>query len=827
MKKYSSFSLFIFVLAFTLETLGQTTGTQTTSGQASGTSTSTSQSGGSISLPAGVSPAAASMVNTSSISEGTLESMGFSASEIESIMGALGQPTGTTAVTSFDQIGETQQQNIDAASSQQSVTLNQALTTQSNLDTQQEENVAATIFGQGIFRDATISLYERVPNARPNDSYILGNGDQLSVSVWGGVSSYNESFTISDEGYINPFGVGRIYLQGLTYGAAKQLLRQRFSSYINLSGSSFDVAIVYTKNIKVNIVGEVVTPGSYNIASINTLFNALVAAGGPNEIGSIRNIQVKRNNKVVKTLDVYQFLTNIGYTDDSYLQDNDYIIVPPIGRVVEVIGEVNRQFKYELIDGENLNEVIFYAGGLKPEAYKKTVTINRFVNNENLIIDINYDSLLQAGENFELLNGDRITFARIPETLENVVTILGAVYFPGSYQLSEGLRISDLINKSRGLKYDAFLEKGYLIRKDKDLNSVYIPFNVQEVMENSSSPFNFKLAKFDQVEIFSKEKFRQTYTVKIEGSVKTPGEFPYYESMKLKDLLYYSGGLNLEAANNRIEIARIINFNEAINANEPTRLVVETIQIDKKLAMPDESENFVLQPFDIVYVRAIPDFDMQMNVTIGGEVNYPGTYSMLSKTETIAELITRAGGVTEYAYAAGATMNRGGNNVTMLFLDKALKNPTSKYNYILREGDVISVPRMGELVSMSGAIDFPFEDTIETKVFVPYEGVKSAKSYIKKYGRNFHDDARRSRTYIVQPNGMVRRTVNVLWVFHFYPKVKVKGSEVVVPFKEKKIKEEPDVPKEPFDWNVFATTLSASVLTFATIFVLIQNNNRN
>ncbi|MBK6731220.1 MAG: SLBB domain-containing protein [Bacteroidetes bacterium] len=811
MKKFSSISLLLLILAFSNNIFGQAnTGLINTDPY--------STQGAS-----GLSPSA---INPSMVSESSLKAMGFNDSEITAILAAMGESSTATTATTFDQIGDTQAQNIAAATEQLSDTTTPAVNATQATTIDETPNVAAVIYGQGIFRNSTISLYERVPNSKPNNNYIMGPGDQIAVSVWGGVSSYNENFTVSDDGYINPFGVGRIYLQGLTYAATKQLLKQKFGTYINLNGANFDVSLTYSKTIKVNIVGEVVSPGSYNIASINTPFNALVAAGGPNDIGSIRNIYVKRNNQVVKTLDVYQFLTNPGYSDDTYLQDNDYIVVPPIGRVVEVAGEVNRAFKYELIEGENLEQLLKYAGGLKSTAYTNIVTVSRYINNENVIVDINYDSIKASGGDFVLFNGDKITFVKIPETVENVVTIIGAVKFPGTYELSEGLRISNLIEKAQGVKYEAYMNKAYLIRKDEQMNSVYIPFNLQDVMNNPSSAFNFELTKFDQVEIFTKDKFRQTFTVKVEGAVKTPGEFPYYESMKLKDLLYYAGGLNVDAANSKIEIARILNFNEAKNVNEPTRVVIETIDVDKSLEMIDGSENFELQPYDIVFVRTIPDFEFQKNVTLEGEVVYPGVYTMLSKTETVAEIIARAGGFTSYAYPEGATIKRGNGNLTMLFLDKAVKSPNSKFNYILKENDIISVPRLGELVSLSGAIDFPFEDTIKTEVYVPFDGSKSAKFYIKKYGRSFHDDARRSRTYVVQPNGLVKRTVNILWVIHFYPKVKVKGSEVVVPYKPKKIEKVEDVEKEPFDWNVFATTMSASVLTFATIFILVENTNR-
>ncbi|HCK22439.1 MAG TPA: ligand-binding protein, partial [Bacteroidetes bacterium] len=287
------------------------------------------------------------------------------------------------------------------------------------------------------------------------DNYIVGAGDQLAISVYGGVSSYNESFTISEDGYIDVYGIGKIFLKGLTFDNARRLLRQRYSSYINLANSKFDVSLVYSKSIKVNIVGEVFDPGSYNISSINTAFNALAAAGGPNDLGSVRNITVKRAGNVVTTLDIYKFLMDPSATDDTYLSTNDYIVVAPIGKVVEVLGEVKRPFKYELLPEESLEDLFKYAGGLKPTAYTRTIKVNRYSNNENVIIDLNLDSLRLKGSKFELLDGDLITITRIPEIIDNIVTIEGAVRIPGSYELMEGIRISDLIDKAKGLNYEA------------------------------------------------------------------------------------------------------------------------------------------------------------------------------------------------------------------------------------------------------------------------------------------------------------------------------------------------------------------------------------
>ena len=758
------------------------------------------------------------------VSSSTLESLGFDSGEIDAIMSTTGASTSIEAAAS---IQDAQQSAVQQANDQLN-SLPPAVTEtappaalQAVLQDEPQAGPAApVVWGQDFFRNGSVDLFDKVPNAKVNDNYIIGEGDQLTISVWG-YAYYNSNFTVNDEGYITTVEVGRIYVKGLTYSAARQLLRQRFASAFDLVNSKFDVALTYSKTIKINIVGEVVNPGSYNVSSLNTAFNALVAAGGVTDIGSVRNIQVKRNGKIIKTLDVYQFLMNPGSTDDTYLEANDYIIVNGIGRVVDVMGEINRPMKYELVKGENLNELITYAGGLKSTAYKRNVTIYRYYQNENIVLDFNLDSLERERINFNLLDGDKITFARIPEVVENVVTIQGSCRFPGNYQLTEGMRIYDLITKAKGLNYDAYTDRAYLIRKNDKLNDIYVPFDLGEVLENPSSPFNFELTKFDVIDIFSKEEFRETFTVSVQGSVKTPGSFPYYEKMTLKDLLYYAGGLRVEAANSRIEISRIVNFNEASNDNEPTRVVIQSVTIGKLLELDDAANTFQLQPYDQVFVRNTPEFEYQKNVTLLGEVKYPGTYTLTSRTETLADLIERAGGLTQWAYAEGATMNRSDVTSTLVFLHKALENPESKYNYVLREGDVVTVPKQGDLVALKGEIRYPFIGD-PGNVIVPFEKGRSARHYIRKYGKNFGDNAKRSETYIIEPNGYVRRTHNFLFI-HFYPRVKVKGCQVVVPAKpeEKETPDAPTAPSEPFDWNTFMSTLSAGILSFATIYVLV------
>jgi polysaccharide biosynthesis/export protein len=800
-------------------------------GQTTGTTSSQT-------APAGIPTGPVSVSGVGALSYASLQSMGFSDEEINSILGSMDDAPEDLPATMALDVPAAQEvvpaEPVKVAESPDTSNSTAEAIEEIMDDMAETGKPTASVYGHGFFRNNNTVVYDKVPNAKVSDNYIVGAGDQLAISVYGGVSSYNESFTISEDGYIDVYGIGKIFLKGLTFDNARRLLRQRYSSYINLANSKFDVSLVYSKSIKVNIVGEVFDPGSYNISSINTAFNALAAAGGPNDLGSVRNITVKRAGNVVTTLDIYKFLMDPSATDDTYLSTNDYIVVAPIGKVVEVLGEVKRPFKYELLPEESLEDLFKYAGGLKPTAYTRTIKVNRYSNNENVIIDLNLDSLRLKGSKFELLDGDLITITRIPEIIDNIVTIEGAVRIPGSYELMEGIRISDLIDKAKGLNYEAYTERAYLIRKNEKMNEIYIPFDLQEVMDNPNSAFNFELKQFDKVEVFAKDKFREVFNVQVEGAVNNSGSFSYYDKMTLKDLLYYSGGLKVEAANNHIEVARIVNFNEARSENEPTRVIIESIEIGKSLELTDAAESFQLQPYDIIYVRTTPEFELQKTVVISGEVKYPGNYTLLQKTETIADVIERAGGITQYAYPEGATITRNNISNALLFLKKALDDPESKYNYVMRDGDQVFVPRQGDLVSLSGAIEFPFlmsaEDQKEGQVMVPFDKGKTARFYVKKYGRNFDDDAKRGDTYLVQPNGYVKRTHNFLWFIHCYPRVKVKGTVVVVPYKPEK-KEEPETTPaaapEPFDWNEFMATISAAILSFATIYVLVNNSNRN
>ena len=366
-------------------------------GQTTGTTSSQT-------APAGITTGPVSVSGVGALSYGNLQSMGFSDEEINSILGSMDDAPEDLPATMALDVPAAQEvvpaEPVKVAESPDTSN-STAEAIEEIMDYMAETGKpTASVYGHGFFRNNNTVVYDKVPNAKVSDNYIVGAGDQLAISVYGGVSSYNESFTISEDGYIDVYGIGKIFLKGLTFDNARRLLRQRYSSYINLANSKFDVSLVYSKSIKVNIVGEVFDPGSYNISSINTAFNALAAAGGPNDLGSVRNITVKRAGNVVTTLDIYKFLMDPSATDDTYLSTNDYIVVAPIGKVVEVLGEVKRPFKYELLPEESLEDLFKYAGGLKPTAYTRTIKVNRYSNNENVIIDFNLDSLRLKGSKF-------------------------------------------------------------------------------------------------------------------------------------------------------------------------------------------------------------------------------------------------------------------------------------------------------------------------------------------------------------------------------------------------------------------------------------------
>lgn len=670
---------------------------------------------------------------------------------------------------------------------------------------------ASVIYGQDIFRNNRISFYEKAKDVIAPESYVLGPSDEISISVWG-FSDYNENFRISEDGYITSKLIGRVYLKGLTFKNARSLMQRKLSGVLDLDRSEFDMALSYSRVISINIVGEVYNPGSYTIPAVNTAFNALVVVGGPTDIGSVRNVFIRRNGINIDTLDVYDFMMNPADYPQTYLQDNDYVIVPVASRVVKVSGEVRRPFKFELDQGENLLKVLDFAGGFKAEAYKSRVQVRRYGIKEEFLIDVDVDSLKEISGLFPLNDGDEVLVRRIPQGYVNNVTATGAVRIPGDYQIRKGDRVSDLLVKTEGVKIRAYTDRAFIIRLNDDMTKEYMAIDLRDVLTNPASPDNIELKEFDELKVLSKVDFEDDFVVSTHGAVRKEGEFRYGIGLSLKDVLFMSGGLRKEAANKRIEISRVVDYDKQSSELTPIRAIVKTVEVANDLSINKEDQEYLLQPFDQIFVRTNPDFEPPALVHLDGEVLYPGKYSILRKDEKISDLIIRAGGFKEYAFLDGVSMYREGVGRVYFDIEKAMRKPDSKHNVVVNEGDSIVIPKTLDLVYISGAI----ANHTDHSISAPYFG-KRAKYYITKFAGGFNSESARGKTYVIYPNGVIRKTAS-FGLFRIYPKVK-QGSEIMVMSKPPK----PDkAERKPVDWNRVIESTTIKITGILTLWLLID-----
>jgi protein involved in polysaccharide export with SLBB domain len=766
------------------------------------------------------------------------------------------------------------------------------------------------IYGQEIFRNKTLEIYRASRDIKPPNSYILGAGDVINISIFG-TSQADLQFEIDPDGFIRPSNMPRVYLKGVNYGQAKELLRQRFRQAYRFRPEQFAVSINAARTMTINIFGEVENQGSFTLSAINTAFNALVAAGGPTDIGSVRNIRLMRGGEE-RYLDVYAFMQDPALQYEFYLEDNDILFVPIAERVVSIQGAVNRPLRYELIEGEELMSLINFAGGLQANAYTDLIQIRRFTDNEELLIDVSLQELLDNKEDFLLRNGDQVLIKRIPEAAENRVSISGAVQLPGDYALIEGLRVSDLLRRGV-LQEEAKLDVAFLFRRQLDNSLELVQLNLEAILNNPGQGQDLLLRKRDRLLVFTQERYVDTYevsisgavrkpmqqeyepalrisdllylagglspqatdfayllrkdpaqpndveyiridlsailadstsvenrllqpldelrvlnrntyvdqaTVRVSGAVRNPGEFPYDSTLSIENALTLAGGLELQAASNRIDIFRL-----QIDENQPTRTLMETITINKDgLLSGDAGTNFALAPFDQIVVRAVPEFEFQQSVQLEGEVLYPGTYALLNDNERLSDLIERAGGLTPEAYLQGAVLNRSENGIgiVVIELDKALSQTGSRADLVLKQGDVLTIPKPQEVVSIrvlgTEANELYSSELIQNgRINIAYQGNKSAKWYIKNYASGFDKRARRSSTSVEYPSGRIDGTDNFLFVKN-YPTVKP-GSEIRLVLKEPKAERE---DREPVDWGKVASDVLTSATAALTFILLIQ-----
>lgn len=663
------------------------------------------------------------------------------------------------------------------------------------------------IFGANLFRNKNLTFEPNLKLATPVN-YIVGPDDQLNISIYGN-SIVNWKLNVTPEGNINIPGVGPVNVSGKTIEQATAAIKSRLaaSNYAIGRGTNVQVSLGNIRSIKVILAGEVVKPGTYTLPSLATVFNALYSAGGPSDNGSFRQIEIIRNNRIIRRLDVYDFLVKGDQKDNIALQDQDIIRVPTYRIRVEMAGEVKIPALFEVLPGETLQDVINFAGGFTDQAYTALIKVSQISDQQRKITDVVEDDY----KNYLPLRGDKFTVERILNRYENRVTINGAVFRPGQYELQKGLTVSQLIKKAAGLKEDAFTQRGSIIRLKPDNSTEQISFSVQDVVNKSGA--DIALQREDVVTISSIFDLRGQYRVSIKGEVRKPGEFAYADSMKVSDLIIRAGGFTEGASSKRIEVSRRV-FDSDPRVKNSQVAQVYSVNVDANLKAEDAS--FTLKPFDIVSVYSLPGYETQKTVKVEGEVIYPGYYTIQKKNEKISDLVQRAGGLTASADVDGSSLKRDNsavlgvdknkvdtvallrertermrrlkltykdstkndtadtvqqrNNYVGIDLKKILEKPGTNEDLILENGDVLRVPKQQQIVKVNGEVLYPSA--------VVYESGKSFREYVLNAG-GYSPRALRRGAYVVYPNGTVKGTSKFLF-FNNNPRVKP-GSEIYVP----------------------------------------------
>jgi protein involved in polysaccharide export with SLBB domain len=661
------------------------------------------------------------------------------------------------------------------------------------------------IFGADIFRNSNTSFSPDLKIATPHN-YIVGPGDQLNISVYGN-SLANWQLEVSPEGNINIPGVGPLNIGGKTIEQASSTIKSRLiaNHYAIGNGTSLQVSLGNIRSIKVIMVGELIRPGTYTLPSLATAFNALYAAGGPNDNGSFRKIEIIRNSRIIRTLDVYDFLTKGDQQGNIGLQDQDIIRVPAYRMHVEMQGEIKRPAIFEPLPGETLQDIIGFAGGFTDNAYTGLIKVSQISDQQRRITDVAEADF----KNYIPLRGDVYTVQAVLNRYENRATINGAVFRPGEFELQKGLTLSQLITMASGLKEDAFMGLGTITRLKPDNTTETIGFNLGDLMSKSTP--DIPLQREDIINIPSIFDLRDRYTVTINGAVRHPGTFPYADSLSVEGLIVEAGGFDAGASPKRIEVARRIN-NSNPSVRTSATAQVFSISVDSLLS---GRVHFALQPYDMVSVYALPGYETQRTVKVEGEVLYPGYYTIKKKDEKISDIISRAGGLTAYADADGGTLRR--ENIAILGVDKnksdtaeieaeritrlkkikqgyrdstsdediqqrnnyvginlpgILKSPGTSIDLIVDDGDVIRIPKQEQVVRVNGEVLYPSA--------IVYNPSESFKDYVLNAG-GFSPEALRRGAYVVYPNGTVQGTRKFLF-FNSHPAVKP-GSEIYVPKK--------------------------------------------
>ncbi|MCH5224645.1 MAG: SLBB domain-containing protein [Muribaculaceae bacterium] len=634
------------------------------------------------------------------------------------------------------------------------------------------------IFGHDIFNTNQLTFEPNVNVGTPQN-YLLGPGDEVIIDIWGANEEHLRQI-ISPEGAIMVDQLGPVYLNGMTINQANNHIKNAFSKkYSGVNDSETDISLTLgeTRSVIINVMGEVETPGTFLVSPFSSVFNALYLAGGINDIGSLRNIQVLRNGRKVAGVDVYDYIMNGKSDGNITLQEGDVVIVPPYEQLVNITGNVKRPMYYEMLPQETVETLIGYAGGFAGDAYSGMVRLQRHTGFENELYNVENNEF----NVYHLQDGDIVTVGTVLDRYTNKVELQGSVMRPGMYAIGPNVStVAELLGVAEGLKEDAYTGRALLYREGPELQLQVMALDLGEILTGRAP--DVELKKNDVLVVSSIEDIIDRGVLTIDGQVAFPGEYPYAENTTLEDLILQAGGLLEGASTARIDVARRIVDPAATEQTEQLAKIF-SLSIDQSLRV-GSGVDFKLQPYDMVHVRQSPGYEPQASVSVNGEVLFAGDYVLEKRNERVSDLIRRAGGVLDAAYVKGAHLERklsedeyesrkealrlamaqnqesGGDSIALtkievaetynvgIDLEKALAYPGSHYDLVLVEGDQLYIPQFQSTVKISGDVMFPNS--------VVYEPGKKLGYYIDQAG-GYGERAKKGKAFIVYLNGTVAK----------------------------------------------------------------------
>ena len=659
-----------------------------------------------------------------------------------------------------------------------------------------KKEVNINVYGRNIFTNNNLTFAPSMNIPTP-ENYRLGPGDEVIIDIWG-TNQATIRQTISPEGTINVQDIGLVNLNGMTVKEADSYMRRMlgriYSVYGDDAASEIKLTLGDIRTIQVNLMGEVAVPGTYYVSSFSNIYHALYRAGGVSDLGSLREIRLMRKGKNIATFDIYEFILNGKSFEDVTLQEGDIVIVPAYKSLVNISGNIKRPMYYEMKENETIANLLDYAGGFSGNAYKDNIRLIRQNGREYKVFTVdksNYNS-------FGLMDGDALTVEAMLDRFENRIEIRGAVYRPGVYELGNEIStVRQLVEKAEGIKGDAFTNRALLQREKEDLTLETQAIDIAGIL-NGTLP-DVPLCKNDILYIASIHDLNDLGYIQVHGEVAKPGQFVYAANTTLEDIIMQAGGLLESASSVRVDVSRRVKNANSIEETD-TLGYTYTFSLKDGFVIDGES-NFILEPYDQVYVRRSPGYQEQQHVQVGGRVLFTGNYALSSMNERISEVIRKAGGVSKNAYVKGARLSRvisqedrmrmeatldalnntkdsidvskldfGNRYYIGINLEEALANPGSDADIVLKEGDVIYVPEYQNTVKISGNVLYP--NTVTYK-----EGMR-VKDYVKMAG-GYGFEAKKSKVFIVYLNGTVAKAKKRS------SKIVEPGCEIIIPQKRK------------------------------------------